>query len=97
VTGKINLHELPSHTGGDLHGGISELMATRDRHLGPLVILQIWLDLFLDVSLTLLVIHDNIGGRGEVDALEQGCWCGGGGSIVSPGLHRWDAMALAPR
>jgi hypothetical protein len=70
VPGQINLHQLPSHYSGDLHGGISELMATRDRQLGLSVVLQIWLDLFLDVLLALLVIYDNTGGHGEVDSLE---------------------------
>ena len=28
AAGKINLPQLHSHTGGDLHGGVSELMAT---------------------------------------------------------------------
>jgi hypothetical protein len=36
------------------------------------------------VSLVPVVIHDGVGGRGEVGALEHGCWSGGGGSIVIP-------------
>jgi hypothetical protein len=51
VPGQINLHQRPSHTGGGLHRGVSEFMATRDRQLGLLVVLQFWIDLFLDVSL----------------------------------------------
>jgi hypothetical protein len=55
-----------------------------DQQLGLLAVLQIWRDLFLDVSLAFVVIHDRAGGRGEVDALERGCWSGGGGSVVFP-------------
>jgi hypothetical protein len=45
-------------------------------------LLQIWQDLFLDVSVAFVVIRGDAGGRGEMDALEQGCWSGGGGSIA---------------
>jgi hypothetical protein len=38
--------------------------------------------MFLDVSLGFVVIHGGVGGQGKVDALEQGCWYRGGGSIV---------------
>jgi hypothetical protein len=55
-----------------------------DRQLGLLAVLQIWRDLFLDVSLAFVVIHDNAWGRDEVDALERGCWSNGGGSVVFP-------------
>jgi hypothetical protein len=54
-------------------------------------------DLFLDVSLSLIIIHGSIGGRGEVDALERKCWTGGDGSIVFPLLRWWDAEVLGPR
>jgi hypothetical protein len=32
-----------------------------------------------------------------MDALEQGCWSGGGGSIAVHRLHRRDVMDLCPR
>jgi hypothetical protein len=41
-----------------------------DRQLGLLAVLQIWQDLFLNVSLAFVVTHDNARGWGEVDALE---------------------------
>jgi hypothetical protein len=49
------------------------------------------------VSLTSTVIYDDAGGRGEVGALERGCWFGGRGSVIVARLHRWDAVALGPR
>jgi hypothetical protein len=51
-----------------------------DRQLGLLVVLQIWRDLFLVVSLAFA------GGRGEVISLEQGCWSRGGIRCSSPTL-----------
>jgi hypothetical protein len=36
--------------------------------------------MFLDVSLAFVIIRGGAGGRGEMDALEQGCWSGGGGT-----------------
>jgi hypothetical protein len=59
-----------------------------DRQLGLVIILQIWRDLFLDMSLAFIVIDDSAGGQGEVDDLERECWSGGGGSVVFPRLHR---------
>jgi hypothetical protein len=53
--------------------------------------------MFLDVSLTLVVTHSSVGDHGKVDALDRGCWFGGGGSIVIPQLHGWDAMVFGPR
>jgi hypothetical protein len=67
-----------------------------DRQRGLLAVLQIWQDLFVDVSLVHVVIHGGARGWGEVGALEHGCWSGGGGSIVIPRLRRWDTMALGP-
>jgi hypothetical protein len=49
------------------------------------------------MSPTCVVIHSGAGGRGAVDALERRCWSEGGGSIVIPRLHRWDAVDLSPR
>jgi hypothetical protein len=40
------------------------------RQVGLLTGLQIWRDLFLDVSLAFVVVHDGAGGRGEVVLLE---------------------------
>jgi hypothetical protein len=40
------------------------------RQLGLLAVLQIWRDLFLDVSLAFVVVHDGTGDRGEVVLLE---------------------------
>jgi hypothetical protein len=58
------------------------LVDPSDRQRDLLVVHQIWRDLFLDMSLVFVVIHGDVGGRGEVDALEQGCWSGGGGSVI---------------
>jgi hypothetical protein len=55
-----------------------------DRQLGLLVVRQMRRDLFFDMSLTFIIIHDSDVGRGKVDALEGGCWLGGGGSVVLP-------------
>jgi hypothetical protein len=52
------------------------LFGSSDRQLGLLVVLHIWRDLFLGVSLAFA------DGWGEVVSLEQGCWSGGGGSVV---------------
>jgi hypothetical protein len=86
---RIDLPHLYSHTGDDLYGGVSEVMATCTVRL--LVVLHIWRDLFLRVSLAFA------GGRGEVVSLEQGCWSGGGGSIVFLRLRRWETAGLGPR
>jgi hypothetical protein len=59
--------------------------------LGFLVVLQIWRDLFLSVSLAYA------GGRGEVVSLERGCWSEGGGSAILPRLYRWETAGLCPR
>jgi hypothetical protein len=67
-----------------------------DRQRGLLTVHQIWRDLFLDVSLVFVVIHGDAGGRDEVDALEQGCCSGGGGSVVISQLRRWDVVVLGP-
>jgi hypothetical protein len=67
-----------------------------DQKHGLLAVLQIWRDLFLDVSLVPVVIHSGARGQGEVGALEHGCWSGGGGSVVIPRLRRWYTMALGP-
>jgi hypothetical protein len=48
------------------------LFGSSDRQLGLLVILQIWRDLFLGLSLSYA------GGRGEVVSLERGYWSEGG-------------------
>jgi hypothetical protein len=40
------------------------------RQLGLLAILLISRDLFLDVSLAFIIVHDGVGDRDEVDALE---------------------------
>jgi hypothetical protein len=67
------------------------------RQLGLLAILLISRDLFLDVSLAFVIMYDGARGRGEVDALEQGCWSGGGGIVIIPRLRRWVAADLGPR
>jgi uncharacterized membrane protein len=79
--GQIKLPQLHSPTGSNLHGSVSELMAMcwsifQVVLLGLLVVLQIWRDLFLGVSLAFA------GGRGEVVSMEQGCWSGGGISTI---------------
>jgi hypothetical protein len=91
TTEQINLSQVHSHTGGDLHGDVSELMAKcvchpSEQQRDLLAVLQIWQDLFLDVSLVPVVIHGGAGGLGEVGALEHGCWSGGGGFVVIPRL-----------
>jgi hypothetical protein len=48
----------------------------------------------MSVSPVFIIIYDDVGGRGEVDALEQGCWSEGGGFAVLPRLLRRDAMDL---
>jgi hypothetical protein len=73
------------------------LVDLSDRQRGLLAIYQIWRDLFLDMSLASVVFCGGAGGRGEVGALERGCWSGGGGSIVIPRLHRWNAVVLDRR
>jgi hypothetical protein len=73
------------------------LVDLSSRQLDLLAVLQIWRDPFLDVSLTSIIVHDGAGGRGEVDALEQGCWSRGGELVVIPRLRRWDAVDLGPR
>jgi hypothetical protein len=86
---QIILPQLHSHTSGDLHGGISELMAMcACRSLRSTT----WssrrsLDLansVLGVSLVFVVIQCGAEGRGEVDAQERGCWFRGGGSVIFP-------------
>jgi hypothetical protein len=72
------------------------LVDPSDRQRGLLAVHQIWRDLFLDVSLVFVVIDGDAGGRGEVDALEQGCWSRGGGSVVISQLRWWDAVVLGP-
>jgi hypothetical protein len=67
------------------------LVDISDRQLGLLVVLQIWRDLFLGVSLAFA------DGRGEVVSLEQRYWSGGGGFTVLLRLHRWEAADLGPR
>lgn len=67
------------------------------RRLGLLVVLQIWRDLFLNVSLAFVVVHDGPGGQGEVVLLERRCWSGGGGYVVLLRLRRWEAAYLGPR
>jgi hypothetical protein len=57
-------------------------MNSLDRQFGLLTFLQIWLDLFLGVSLAFIFIHDGTRGRGEVDSLERGCWSGVGGFVI---------------
>jgi hypothetical protein len=52
------------------------LFGPSDRRLGLFAVLQIWRDMFLGVSLAYA------DGRGKVVSLEQGCWSGGGGSVV---------------
>jgi hypothetical protein len=85
---QLNLSQLHSHIGSDLHSDISELMTTcacpSNQQLGLLVVHYIWRDLFLDVSLAFIVIHGGARGQGEVDALKQGGWFGGGGFIDIP-------------
>jgi hypothetical protein len=76
---RIKLPELYSHTDGDLHDDVSELMRKcACRSFKSIA----WsscrsLDLARSdprrVSLASVVIHIGAGGRGEVDALEQGC------------------------
>ena len=56
------------------------LVGLSDRQLGLLVVLQIWRDQFLVVSLAFVIIRDGAGGWGEVVLLERGCSSGGGGS-----------------
>jgi hypothetical protein len=73
------------------------LVDPSDRQRGLLAIHKIWRDLFLNVSLASVVFCGDAGDRGEVGALERGCWSGGGGSVVIPQLHRWDAVVLSPR
>jgi hypothetical protein len=64
-----------------------------DRLRGLLVVIQIWRDLFLDVSLVPVVIHGDAGSQDEVGALKHGCWSGGGGSFVISRLRRLNTMA----
>ena len=74
------------------------LVGLSDQQLGLLVVPQIWRDPFLVVSLAFVVIRDDdAGGRGEVVLLEQGCWSGGGGSVVPLRHRRWEATYLGPR
>jgi hypothetical protein len=49
------------------------------------------------VSLAFIIIHGGARGQGKVDALVQGGWSGGGGSVVIPRLCRWNAADLGPR
>jgi hypothetical protein len=44
-----------------------------------------------------VVSCSGIWGRGEVDALERGFLSEGGGSIILPRLHQWDAVDLGLR
>jgi hypothetical protein len=55
--------------------------------------------MFLVLWPTLVVFRggDAGGAVGEVDTWEQGCWSGGGGSIVIPRLCRSDVVDLGPR
>jgi hypothetical protein len=64
------------------------LFSPSDRYLGLLVILQIWRDHFLGVSLAFVVFGNNDGGRGEVFFLEQRCSYRGGGYAVLFRLRR---------
>jgi hypothetical protein len=73
------------------------LVDLSDRQCGLLAVHQIWRELFLGVSLASIVSCGGAGGRGEVGALERGCWSGGGGSVVIPRLCWWDAVVLGPR
>jgi hypothetical protein len=63
---QINLSQLNSHIGGDLHGGVSELIVTcsvdsLDRQCCLLVVHHIQRDVFLDVSLLPVFIHGGAG------------------------------------
>jgi hypothetical protein len=79
--GRINLPHLYSHTGDDLLGGISEVMETCvvwsfRSATWSFCRSSIWRDMFLGMS---LAYADD---RGKVVSLEQGCWFGGGRSVV---------------
>jgi hypothetical protein len=102
TAGRINLSQLYSHTGGILHGGVSELMVScacrsfrsvvwSSRHSSDLARSVFWR------VAGVCRFCGGAGGQGEVGALERGCWSGGGGSIVIPRLQRWDAVVLDPR
>jgi hypothetical protein len=82
---RINLHQLYSHTGDNLLGSVSELMATCE--LGLLNVLRIRRDLFLGVSISFVVTRDECGDRSKVDLLERRCWSGDGGYVVLLRLH----------
>jgi hypothetical protein len=93
---RINLPHLYSHTGDDLHGGISEVMATCVVWSFRLVA---WssrrsLDLARSVS---WCVADLCWWLGRVVSLERGCLSEGGESVVLPGLRRWETMGLGPR
>jgi hypothetical protein len=67
------------------------LVDLSDWQPGLLTVLQMWWDLFLDVSPAFA------GGQDEVVSLEWGCWSGDGWSIVLLRLCRWKVMDLGPR
>jgi hypothetical protein len=89
--------QLYSHTGGNIDIELMAMCASDplDWLLGLLVVLRIWRDQFLSVSLAFAVSYGGVRCQGEVEALERGfCSEGGGGYVILPRLCRWDAIDL---
>jgi hypothetical protein len=102
ITGQINISQLYSHTSGDLHGSISELMAMcvcrsfRSAAWSSHCLLDLARSISRCVTSNSSLSRTTLG-PGRRGCSEQGGCSKGGGSVVIPQLGRFDTADLGLR